>query len=205
LKNLGFTMYFNAAQINEADELSENATSLSSYFNSAPSSLFEPTPTPKKSNSTGQSIGGISGMSLDYTKGLVTGLLRMIYERDSRRKFLPKDHWLLTSRLEMEGFITNVVSEEENRNKVRSEDDDEDDYEDDGDPPDSGLVGGGRTRQIRNQQRLQRQQRKESRKRYLQAVAPRLEILQNMPFVIPFKTRVQIFREFVRLDQVSFT
>jgi ubiquitin-protein ligase E3 C len=34
-------------------------------------------------------------------------------------------------------------------------------------------------------------------------VAPRLQILQNMPFFIPFETRVKIFREFVRLDMTK--
>ncbi len=53
-------------------------------------------------------------------------------------------------------------------------------------------------------QRLQRQQRHLSRQRQMQAVAPRLEILQNMPFFIPFETRVHIFREFVALDKVSY-
>lgn len=37
----------------------------------------------------------------------------------------------------------------------------------------------------------------------MQAVAPRLEILQNMPFFIPFTTRVKIFREFVHLDMTK--
>jgi ubiquitin-protein ligase E3 C len=64
------------------------------------------------------------------------------------------------------------------------------------------LIGTSRSQQQRRLERLQRQQRKASRRRYLQAVAPRLEILQNMPFFIPFTTRVQIFREFVMLDMV---
>lgn len=210
LKNLGFTMYFNAAQIVEANDALESLATLSSYFNTSQANMPEMNAAPKRGGATGSSIGGISGMSVDYMKGLVTGLLRMIYERDSRRKFLPKDHWLLTSRLDMEGFIPAVVTEEESRNKVRSEDEcdvdeveEEDDDDDDGLEPDQELVGIGRVRRIRAQERLRRQQRKASRKRYLQAVAPRLEILQNMPFVIPFTTRVQIFREFVRLDQVS--
>src|SRR5690606_8558585 len=32
-------------------------------------------------------------------------------------------------------------------------------------------------------------------------VAPRLEILQTLPFFIPFATRVKIFREFITVDQ----
>ncbi|KAF2104213.1 hypothetical protein NA57DRAFT_30302 [Rhizodiscina lignyota] len=203
LKNLGFTMYFNAAQIVEDNDAREAPATLSSYFNTSNAGMFEPAPETKRSSPSGPSIGGISGMSIDYMKGLVTGLLRMIYERDSRRKFLPPDHWLLTSRLDMDGFIPAVVTEEESRNKVRTEDDEdvEEDEEEDVLGPDSDLIGSTRVRQIRAQERLRRQQRKASRRRYLQAVAPRLEILQNMPFVIPFTTRVQIFREFVRLDQ----
>lgn len=46
-----------------------------------------------------------------------------------------------------------------------------------------------------------KQQQKASRQKILAQVGPRLEVLQNMPFVIPFETRVQIFRQFVLLDQ----
>jgi hypothetical protein len=35
------------------------------------------------------------------------------------------------------------------------------------------------------------------KKNALAAIAPRLEILRNMPFFIPFATRVQIFRQFI--------
>jgi ubiquitin-protein ligase E3 C len=64
------------------------------------------------------------------------------------------------------------------------------------------LVGTGRSARIMQAERLKRQQRKLARSRHLHAVAPRLAILQNMPFFIPFETRVQIFREFIRLDKV---
>ena len=149
--------------------------------------------------------GGIAGLKIDHVKGLVTGLLRMIYERDSRRKFLPSDHWLMNSRFDMTGFIPAVVEEEESRHKVQEEDADDLDIEEDDFDDTPQLVGTGRTQQKRRLERLQRQQRKASRRRYLQAVAPRLEILQNMPFFIPFTTRVQIFREFVNLDMVRVT
>jgi ubiquitin-protein ligase E3 C len=201
LKNLGFTMYFNAAEIADNGARDTNVASLSSYFSVTTTEAPKPTveePKPREVN-----VAGLPGMSMDYAKGLVTGLLRMIYERDSRRKFLPKGHWLMTSRFDMDAFIPAVVQEEENRHKVQEEDDaDVDDDEMDVYEERPHLIGTGRDQRLRQIERLQRQQRKSSRKRYLQVVAPRLEILQNMPFFIPFETRVQIFRQFVHLDQV---
>lgn len=201
LKNLGFTLYFNASDISQ-EERATTPNGLSSYFTV---STNHHTPEPAREMTVNPPTAGIAGTTVDHLKGLVTGLLRMIYERDSRRKFLPKDHWLMTSRLEMNGFIEAVVLEEENRHRVQEEDDQDVDNEDA--TEDSfdvtSLIGTSRTQRVRNTEALRRQQRKASRKRYLQAVAPRLEILQHMPFFIPFPTRVQIFREFVHLDQVG--
>ncbi|KAF2204578.1 hypothetical protein GQ43DRAFT_453699 [Delitschia confertaspora ATCC 74209] len=197
LKNLGFTLYFNASDITTSEDRAPNPTGLS--FFRAQNNL-EPEPEKK----TEPSVGGVAGLSLDYVKGLVTGLLRMLYERDSRRKFLPPNHWLMTSRFDMTGFIPAVVEEEESRHKIEEEDAEDvelDGEEDIDDTPQ--LIGTSRTQHQRRLERIQRQQRKASRRRYLQAVAPRLEILQNMPFFIPFTTRVQIFREFVNLDMTK--
>lgn len=109
----------------------------------------------------------------------------------------------MTSRFDMTGFIPAVVAEEESRHKIQEEDADDGDEEEEDLDNTVQLIGTGRTQQQRRQERLQRQQRKASRRRYLQAVAPRLQILQNMPFFIPFTTRVKIFREFVLLDMVK--
>ncbi|KAH7135807.1 E3 ubiquitin-protein ligase NEDD4 [Dendryphion nanum] len=199
LKNLGFTLYFNASDITASEERESSSTGLS-YFN--PKSIESQLQASKQTMEP--AVGGVAGLSLDYVKGLATGLLRMVYERDSRRKFLPAGHWLMTSRFDMTGFIPAVVQEEESRHKIEEEDADDLDEEDEDDvdnPPQ--LIGTGRTQQKRRQERLIRDQRKASRRRYLQAVAPRLEILQNMPFFIPFTTRVQIFREFINLDMIK--
>lgn len=197
LKNLGFTLYFNAADITMAEEVASDISMGFSYFNSKAMDLQT------QKDPVEPSIGGVAGLKIDYVKGLVTGLLRMVYERDSRRKFLPAEHWLMTSRFDMTGFIPAVVEEEESRHKIQEEDaDDIDDVEEDLDDTPQ-LIGTSRTQQQRRLEKLQRQQRKASRRRYLQAVAPRLEILQNMPFFIPFTTRVQIFREFVHLDMTK--
>ncbi|KZF24888.1 IQ and HECT domain protein [Xylona heveae TC161] len=204
LKNLAFTMYWNASDIAESDTTA-NGSVISGYF-----STSNMGPSPSRMVESGQqefrevAIGGVTGMSLDYLKGVVTGLLRMVYERDSRRKFLPKDHWLMTSRFDMEGFIPAVVVEEENRHRLEEADDDDEENLEElevEDQEQTTIIGTRRTQHARNLELLRKQQRKASRKKYLEAVTPRLEILQNMPFFIPFATRVQIFREFVLLDQ----
>jgi ubiquitin-protein ligase E3 C len=196
LKNIGFTLYFNAVDISSDEERAATTTELT-YFN--PRAVEIST----QKQPTEPSLGGVTGLKTDYVKGLVTGLLRMIYERDSRRKFLPVDHWLMTSRFDMTSFIPAVVEEEESRHKIQEEDaDDLDDEEEELDDTPQ-LIGTSRTQQQRRLESLQRQQRKASRRRYLQAVAPRLEVLQNMPFFIPFTTRVKIFREFVHLDMTK--
>lgn len=133
----------------------------------------------------------------------------------SRRKFLPDDHWFMTDRFDMEGFIPTVVAEEENRHQLQEDDDeDDDDAEGDGDEgqedlmddivPQSGpnLIGTGRVQQAQRIEFLRKRQQQAARRKQLELVAPRLEILRNIPFFIPFATRVQIFREFIYRDQM---
>ena len=202
LKNLGFTLYFNASDLNESGPLPARDTgsiSISRRFGS--SSISTP---PIVEISKPLTIAGLPGLTVDYLKGLVTGILRAIYERDSRRLFLPKNHWLMTDRFDMTSFIPGVVAEEESRHVVQEQDEeDKDDSDDESESINESMYSTGRSyaRILRSQEARARAQRKASRKRYLESVAPRLEILQNMPFMIPFHTRVQIFRQFVQLDQ----
>ncbi|KAK3114809.1 ubiquitin-protein ligase (E3) [Teratosphaeriaceae sp. CCFEE 6253] len=231
LKNLGFTLNFNAAELNNGDASptvgAAGSGSLARHFGGTSSAVFAE---PAKGSAAAAAVdtrpltlAGLPGLTLDYLKGLVTGLLRAVYERDSRRHFLPANHWLMTERFDMTAFIPGVVAEEESRHFVQDQDDrdqdpnDDDDDDADGssfDYPDpaqpiptygSRSAGGGGTAAylsaLRSQQTRERQQRQASRRRYLESVAPRLEILQNLPFFIPFTTRVEIFRAFVHLDQ----
>lgn len=198
LKNLGFSMYFNSQEISESFDPSLEAlstTSLSRHFGGK-SSAAEP-----KVEAVPQtiSVAGTVGMSLDYVKGLVTGLLRAVYERDSRRNFLPKGHWLMTSRLDMDNFKAAVVGEDDRRQQLQLQASEEDGEPDE---PDAEWNEADIISMNPSQRNYRRQSRQASTTRYLQSVAPRLEILQNMPFMIPFETRVEIFREFVRLDMV---
>jgi ubiquitin-protein ligase E3 C len=111
----------------------------------------------------------------------------------------------MTEHFDMEGFISAVVTEEDFRHQnTEAEEDDDDLMEapDDYDDLQDVLVGSRRTQRLRHLERLRRQQRRAAKKKHLEAVTPRLEILQNMPFFIPFPTRVEIFREFVMHDQM---
>lgn len=118
----------------------------------------------------------------------------------------------MTQWFEMDRFISAVVQEEEEKHKIqesydvdpegRLDDAADDDSMEEEEETHDDLIGTQRTQQVRRIERLRRQQRKVSRRKYLESVTPRLEILQNMPFFIPFATRVQIFRQFVLLDQV---
>lgn len=202
LKHLGYTMYYNAADIiGTRDE--ESGRDIHNFFKAESTGQAESESRRiEKRNQTTT----VSGVNLDYLKGAVAGLLRAIYERDSRRPFMPKEYWLMNLRFDTGSFIDAVVEEEERRHQVQeaAEEDDADDSDDHWDITRSpGLVGSGHAQQLQKLENLRRQQRKESRQRHLQAVAPRLEILQNMPFLIPFTTRVQIFRRFIHLDQMK--
>lgn len=207
LKNLAFTMYYNVAEIIGGPNQAQAEEDLGKLFRKLDAdSMAEASDTTSKQSSV--SIAGVQGVSLDYVKDLVTGLLRQLYARDSRRPFLPKDHWLMTSRFDMTNFIDGVVEEEERRRHVEQDDEPDGMTHDgaqeleqtslDGARPVIGIRGPNNAARF---QQMQQAQRKASRKRYLEAVAPRQQILQNMPFFIPFTTRVQIFRRFVHLDQ----
>jgi ubiquitin-protein ligase E3 C len=113
----------------------------------------------------------------------------------------------MTDRLDMQSFIPGVVAEEEKRHMVQEQEDNEDNVDSEDElylfdsSSHNNRIHDSHARALRAQNARERAQRKASRKRYLESVAPRLEILQNMPFFIPFHMRVQIFRQFVTLDQ----
>lgn len=206
LKNLGFTLYFDASDLNDhgpSPARDERAFGSSRLFgdNVSPSSAI----TVEKKPIT---VARLPGLTLDYLKGLVTGLMRTIYERDSRRSFLPKEHWLMTDRFDMQAFIPGVVAEEEWSHDIQDgdeEDRDDDSDDDEFDPINTNrrLVGGGHARVLRTHEARERAALKARKKRLLASMAPRLEILQNLPFFIPFETRVEVFRQFVHHDQTK--
>ena len=205
LKNLAFTTYYNAGELSD-DGQSITTGGLGSYFGATPSTIFQALDAGKPSQPIAKRpFAGIASMTFEYVRTITTGVMRMLYERDSRRRFLPKDHWLMTSRFDMEGFIPAVVMEEEKRHEIPEDEDEDEAMEDEIDESRnerSSLVGMGRPRRAQQIEAMRKTQQQAARQKVLAAVGPRLEVLQNMPFVIPFETRVQIFRQFVLLDQI---
>ena len=82
LKNLAFTLYWNSADLNES-ETSQDTGGIRNYF----SSLAPPADTitsvrDMEMRHKDKGLPGVTGIPIDYFKGLVTGLLRMIHERE---------------------------------------------------------------------------------------------------------------------------
>ncbi|OIW25055.1 hypothetical protein CONLIGDRAFT_582880 [Coniochaeta ligniaria NRRL 30616] len=191
LKHLGFTLLYNAAQLHESDSAKSQ-------------------PSGGLGNFLAETFSVISGIDFGTFRSIVTTAMRMLYERDSRRRFLPEGHWLMTSKFNMESFLQAVVLEEERQHELREQEEDGEDgriVDVDEDEPmeDEGYrsmsqAGLQRSRNARLEL-LRKQQRIANKERMLAAIGPKLEILRKMPFVIPFETRVQIFRQFVGLDK----
>lgn len=89
----------------------------------------------------------------------VTNCLLAIHSRDSRKPFVSPEHWLVSSQIDMNGFIDAAIYEEQALS--------------DGPAP---------------------------TKRQMAQMSPRLGVLNNIPFAIPFEVRVSIFRHFVLND-----
>ncbi|KZT44623.1 ubiquitin protein ligase [Sistotremastrum suecicum HHB10207 ss-3] len=109
-----------------------------------------------------QGIRGLR-MTWEMIRERGTQCLQAIHSRDSRRPFVPTDHWLRTGEMDLKTFVEAALAEEDD------------------------LVAGART----------------LTKRQLALLSPRLGILNNIPFAIPFDTRVSIFRRFVANDQAK--
>ncbi|ESZ93444.1 hypothetical protein SBOR_6151 [Sclerotinia borealis F-4128] len=208
LKNLSFTTYYNAAELSGDDKpLMEGG--LGTYFgvnNQSGKDKIDVSDEELTTSNSSWPFAGISGMTFYYLRTIVIGVMRMIYERDSRRQFLPKDHWLMTTRFDMKGFIVDVIREAERRQEVGDGEGAEVEFEeDDADEPVQTLnfVRTARPYQMRQQEMIRKQQQKINKRKLMAAVGPRIEVLQNMPFIIPFETRVEIFRQFVLLDQLK--
>jgi ubiquitin-protein ligase E3 C len=103
--------------------------------------------------------------------------------------------------LTLDGFIAAVVAEEENRQQHLDEEDSDED-EDSADHEVRAAMDAA-TRRHLDLARRDKTRRKRQRQVYLAAIGPRSEIIQNLPFMIPFEKRVEIFREFVNRDQVK--
>ncbi|KAL0934308.1 iq and hect domain protein [Colletotrichum truncatum] len=202
LKHLAFTLHYNAQDIQQGIQNSEpiSMSQLESYFGTSATKTLKDAKTHNTKASSSD-----TRLDLSSLRSIVTTALRLLYERDSRRPFLPPDHWLMTSKFDMEGFVSAVVAEQERQQNEMSDssDGEDDDIDEDANIGGSFIhtIAGQRVSRHAQIEKLRAQQRKVQRDRLLAVIGPKLEILRHMPFVIPFDTRVQIFRQFVYLDK----
>ncbi|GAA6037540.1 hypothetical protein JCM8097_008245 [Rhodosporidiobolus ruineniae] len=137
----------------------------------------------------------------EEVRGLLTRFLGEVHARDSRRRFTPEGHWHMTDQFELASFVQTAVYEDERLSAEAAESGeappatvnamDEDEDDDAAFPP-------SRRRAVQARATTARQAALS--KRQMALVSPRLGVLNNIPFVIPFSTRVAIFRQFVSSD-----
>ncbi|KAI8628459.1 hypothetical protein F5Y19DRAFT_140964 [Xylariaceae sp. FL1651] len=188
LKHLAFPLYYNLPDIIRSAPNSERLDAMMG----AGSAKFSS----RDAKDTPSSFAGIIGMDVMGLRDVVSTAMRALYERDSRRKFLPKDFWLMTAKFDMNVFISAVVLEELRNDELAEEDEEEDES---GDNPAgfSHTIAGDWLSRTTDRKRIRTGHSEEFRS----TISPKLEVLRNMPFAIPFEVRVQIFRQFVYLDK----
>lgn len=206
LRNLAFTLYYNANDLQQHVEKSlQRKNTTTTTVDELFSGSYQANSDTKRKPRANYNV--ISGIDFDTFRNTVATAMRMVYERDSRRPFLPHDHWLMTSRFDMSSFMDAVVMEVERQRELgdagEHDDEDEDvDMEDnDEEMATYERMPTGYPSHALRIEKMKAAHKLEQRKRLLAAVGPKLEVLRNMPFVIPFNVRVKIFRKLVILDK----
>lgn len=82
LKNLAFTLYWNVADLTTKGPVPSSTIDLKSYFTNTAQSPPPIDRSEVEAKEESNDLPGVTGIPLDYFKGLVTGLLRMLHERE---------------------------------------------------------------------------------------------------------------------------
>jgi ubiquitin-protein ligase E3 C len=201
LKNTAFALHYNVQEIFRGQLVTEGPAQsrLESYLGSAESNQH------KDATITSITKGTSSKLDIGSLRNIITTALKMLYERNSRKQFLPPDAWLMTSNVDQEAFIAAVIAEEQRQLQEEEEaDGDEADNSDEDEGAGANFystMAGQRLSRHARLERFKQQQIRAQRERRRAESGPKLEILKHMPFVVPFDTRVRIFRQFVELDR----
>lgn len=129
-----------------------------------------------KYSDTELNIDSIFPITVGHCQEIISKCLQQIHVRDTRRNFLPKGFWLYTEKFDMRSFVQQAAMEA----FIRSEETDSSDDDQDDDDTHRTL-------------------RKQGSK-YDKFVSPRIKILSNCPFMLPFDTRVEVLRALVGMD-----
>ncbi|KAL6918020.1 hypothetical protein ACHAPO_000171 [Fusarium lateritium] len=197
LKNTAFTLHYNTHELTKSLNDLEAASQqrMDTYFSTrGPSSTNQGQDARLHQSPT--------SLDIDSLRNIVTSAMKMLYERDSRKQFLPTNHWLMTSKLDQGDFIAAVIAEEQ-RQIEEDSDDSDDDMENEyaSVPGFYSTIAGQRLSRHARLERLKAQQVRSQKERRLAEMGPKLEILKHMPYAVPFETRVMIFRQFINLDR----
>ncbi|PWN20875.1 HECT-domain-containing protein [Microstroma glucosiphilum] len=140
-------------------------------------SLYWELDPPVASSSQAANRGGaahmVPGLRLSFLtlRDGATRLLQQLHARDARHRFTPEGFWLMTKDMDIESFVESVLLEED---KIAG-----DNAEAEAAASEAAAAAAGDG---------------------LAFISPRLGILNNLPFVLPFATRVEIFETFVFRD-----
>ncbi|KAH7921617.1 HECT-domain-containing protein [Leucogyrophana mollusca] len=121
-------------------------------------------------------VPGAPGVRWEAARAAITRCLQAVVARDARKPFVPPGHWHVSDHIDMNLFVDAAVFEDQ---ELSSE------------PTPAPLTPFPRTH---------RTHAPALSKRQLALFSPRLGVLNNIPFAIPFETRVAIFRRFVESD-----
>lgn len=187
LKNAAFNLYYKSASF-------------------AAASLTEISVTIDNDNVHKLPTASPTRLDMASLRSIITTAMKMLYERDSRKRFLPTSHWLMTDKLDRDEFMGAVMAEEARRTREEENAESDDNEQDDDDEPmtdynnTSMTFSGQRNSRYARLERMRSEHQRLQRARRLAEMGPKLEILKHMPFVVPFETRVIIFRQFIELD-----
>lgn len=82
LKNLALPLYLRSSELVEDETEVDDAARLSAFFGSASVPIPDASKNGKTSRRRGEALAGSHGVTKDYLQGLVTGILRMIHEKE---------------------------------------------------------------------------------------------------------------------------
>lgn len=191
LKHLGLALYLDVSRLESHSQQSSGSRSIADFFKI-------PQNAPRTEAYRQQGPAGPTGASLTYMRTLITGLLRMIYERDSRKPFLPTGHWLMNSRLSNifsteELFKTLIHIELLDSSEEKPDVNDDDAEMDDApalpsnseDVDDQRIIGSGRAQRAVHYETLKLEQSRASGEKQQLFLKPRFGVMENMPYTIP--------------------
>ncbi|KAK7206079.1 hypothetical protein BZA70DRAFT_275641 [Myxozyma melibiosi] len=135
-----------------------------------------------------------SNLTLDSIKQDAVGIMRQLYYRDARRHFLGDAYWLMLDALDVSTFSQLAVADAERAKKFQDAD---------GDGTDGMVDSSSESEEDEDGDKRMANASAATRrdlKRRMTSL-PRLELLQKVPFVLPFSLRVEVLDKSLEMDR----